>query len=311
VIPAPESGRLDVVLASCLDDVSRSRVAAWIRAGRVRVAGKTVARPAALVPAGAGLEVDVPPPEPIDAAPEDLPLRRVYEDTDLVVVDKDAGRVVHPSPGHATGTLVHALLFHVRDLSGVGGALRPGIVHRLDKGTSGLMVVAKNDAAHLGLAAQFAAHTAGRTYLAITLGVPAEERGTVRSTLGRHPTDRVRQATVPGGRVAVTHWTRLQRAGDVGLLRCTLETGRTHQVRVHLYESGWPIAGDGTYARRDRRPPAVLREALDPTGERPMLHAWRLAFVHPRSGASHAFEAAPPEDFRRASEAAGFTPAWS
>ncbi len=306
MILAPEAGRLDSVLAACLDDVSRTRVAAWIRQGRVQLSGRVVVRPATSVTVGAELEVDVPPPEPIDAIPQDLPLQIAYQDSDLVIVNKAPGMVVHPSPGHADGTLVNALLHHVRDLSGVGGALRPGIVHRLDKGTSGLLVVAKNDLAHLGLAGQFAAHTAGRTYLAICLSGPEADAGTVRSELGRHPTDRIRQASVPGGRPSVTHWKVLARQDNITLIQCNLETGRTHQVRVHMTESGWPLAGDGTYQRRDKKVPPVLAPVVDPSGERPMLHAWRLQLVHPRSGEAMSWEAAPPLDFQCALDALGF-----
>jgi 23S rRNA pseudouridine1911/1915/1917 synthase len=220
------------------------------------------------------------------------------------VIDKPPGLVVHPAAGHADGTLVNALLFHLDGLSGIGGVERPGIVHRLDRGTSGLMVVAKNDAAHQHLAAQFAEHSAGRRYLALCMGVPTDASGTVRSFLGRHPTDRLRFAstTEDRGKIAITHWRRVAVAGTISLIECRLETGRTHQVRVHLTEQGWPLVGDPTYQRRSAKLPATLR-FVDP--ERPLLHAWRLDLTHPRTGAAMAFERPPPADFVAALEAVG------
>ncbi|MBW1881301.1 MAG: RluA family pseudouridine synthase, partial [Deltaproteobacteria bacterium] len=276
-------GRLDTVLAATFADLSRARAASLVKGGCVAVGERTTTRPATRVAAGEVLTVELPDPVPATSTPQALPLDIVYQDGALVVVDKRAGMVVHPSAGHPDGTLVNALLHHVKDLSGIGGVERPGIVHRLDRGTSGLLVVAKTDAAHASLAAQFAAKTTGRRYLALCLGNPAEDAGTLRSFLGRHPRDRLRWASTDGtwGKAAITHWQVLARAGTVCLLACRLETGRTHQVRVHLTEAGWPLLGDPVYKRRGRRAPATLREFLAAHPERPLLHAWRLAFDHP------------------------------
>jgi 23S rRNA pseudouridine1911/1915/1917 synthase len=298
-------GRLDAVLAAALPELSRSRIADLIRQGHVTVDGDLPRRAAHKVRPGTLVRVDLPPPRPAEAVPQDLPLKVVYEDPDLIVVDKAAGMVVHPSLGHPDGTLVNALLHHVGDLSGIGGVERPGIVHRLDRGTSGLLVVAKHDHAHQALAAQFAAHTAGRTYLALCLGTPPDERGTCRSQLARHPTDRLRWASAAGkGKHAVTHWAVRGRAGSLALIECRLETGRTHQVRVHLTELGLPLVHDPVYKRRGFRLPAAVR-ALDLAADRPLLHAWRLRLVHPTSGEPCCFEAKPPGDFMECLAAVG------
>lgn len=302
-----EAGRLDAAVAALTPELSRSRVAALIREGAVSLDGRVVRKPGTPVAPGARVVVDVPAPVPTEAAPQDLPLSIVYEDDALVVVDKAAGMVVHPGPGHPDGTLVNALLHHVGNLSGIGGVQRPGIVHRLDRGTSGLVVVAKGDAAHQALARQFADKTAGRTYLALVHGTPDRDAGTIRSCLARHPTDRLRWASTEGehGKPAVTHWRVAHRAGSVSLLVCELETGRTHQIRVHLSEQGWPLVGDGTYRRRGVRLPAILRDLADPSGERPMLHAWRLRLIHPLTGQPMAFEVPPPDDMAAALAAVG------
>ncbi len=297
--------RLDVRVAELVPALSRSRAARLVKDGRVTVDGVVEARPSAKVPEGAEVVVDVPPPAPVDVEAQDLPLAVVYEDADLVVIDKAAGMVVHPAPGHQDGTLVNALLHHVDDLSGIGGEERPGIVHRLDRGTSGLLVVAKHDLAHRALAEQFAAHTAGRVYLALVHGAPKSDAGRVESLLARHPRDRLRMASGAQGRRAVTHWRVLARAGTVSLIECRLETGRTHQVRVHLSEQGWPILGDRLYARKGHRPPATLRGLVDPEGERPLLHAFQLHLAHPRTGEALAFEAPPPADFQAVLDALG------
>lgn len=306
-VVAATTGRADTVLAELLPDLSRSRLAALIKGGWVAVDGQPVRRPASKVHAGSVLTVAVPPPVPTEAQPQDLPLRIVHEDDDLAVIDKAPGMVVHPGPGHPDGTLVNALLHHLDGLSGIGGVVRPGIVHRLDRGTSGLLVVAKHDRAHQHLAAQFAAHTAGRHYLALCLDGPARASGTVRSQLARHPRDRVRWASTDDpahGKRAVTHWQVLDR-GALTLVECRLETGRTHQVRVHLTEQGWPLAGDPLYKRRGLPVPATLRPHVP--DNRPMLHAWVLQLEHPSTGEPCKFTAAPPADFTALATAAGLT----
>ncbi len=302
---ATASGRVDAVVAALFPELSRSRAAALVREGAVTVDGLVAPRPSLSVQAGAVVSVDVPPLRPAEAEPQDLPLRIAFEDRDLVVVDKEAGVVVHPSPGHPDHTLVNALLHHVGELSGIGGVERPGIVHRLDRGTSGLMVVAKHDVAHRALAAQFAEHSARRRYLALCCGAPRQERGRIASRLARHPRDRVRFASTDGqGKEAVTWWYRLVLGQGASLVGCVLETGRTHQIRVHLSESGWPIAGDGLYGRRKLLPPALAR-LLPAELDRPMLHAWQLGLTHPRTGERLLFTAPPPPDFLAAIAAVG------
>jgi 23S rRNA pseudouridine1911/1915/1917 synthase len=301
---ADVEARLDMLVPAIAGGVSRSRAAALIKDGAVIVDGRIVTKPSEIVRAGAEIVVDMPDPRPLGGTvAQDLPIRIVYQDDDVVVVDKEPGMVVHPGAGHLDGTLVNALLHHVDDLSGIGGVERPGIVHRLDRGTSGLLVVAKNDKAHADLAAQFAEHEAGRTYLALCLGSPREDQGTIRSLLGRHPKDRVRFASGLRGKEAITHWRVRSRAGSTTLIECRLETGRTHQVRVHLSEQGWPIVGDPLYGPEPRRLPAKLRLSVDP--DRPLLHAWRLRFRHPADGRIVELEAPIPADFRMALAAAG------
>lgn len=294
---AAEAGRLDAVLASALPEHSRSRLSALVKEGRVTVDGRVETRPSAKVSAGARLAIDVPEPRAVGLVAQDLPVAIVYQDADVAVIDKAPGMVVHPGAGHEDGTLVNALLHHVRDLSGIGGELRPGIVHRLDRGTSGLLVVAKHDRAHRALAEQFADHSAGREYLAICVGDPPADAGRIASRLARHPRDRVRFASTDdpeAGRHAVTHWRVDERfAHGVILVRCRLETGRTHQVRVHCSEAGWPLLGDPLYGRA--RPPDAIRHLIDP--ERPLLHATALHFRHP-DGRALRFDAPPPPDFQ-------------
>jgi len=296
------AGRLDVVIADLVPELTRSRAGQLVRAGHVRVEGVAERRAGRRVGRGVEVEVEVPEAVPVAVRAQDLPLTLVFEDAHIAVIDKAPGMVVHPGPGHADGTLVNALLHHLSDLSGIGGELRPGIVHRLDRGTSGLLVVAKTDVAHHGLAAQFAAHSAGRRYLAIVAGAPSEDAGRVESLLGRHPNDRVRHASGARGRRAVSHWRVRQRGEGVALLEVQLETGRTHQVRVHLSEQGWPILGDPLYNRR-RRGPREVRPLL----LRPMLHAWRLQLVHPTSGEALRFDAVPPPDFDAVQRALGLS----
>lgn len=295
--PAPLRGRVDVVVAAMVPDLSRSQATRLVREGAVMVEGRVVDRPKVVIDAGDQVVVRVPPPAPSEVVAQDLPIDIVFEDPDVVVVNKAPGMVVHPGAGHPDGTLVNALLHHVHDLSGIGGVERPGIVHRLDRGTSGLLVVAKHDVAHRHLAAQFAAHTARRTYLAICAGVPSETSGTLHSWLARHPKDRVRFASCAPdrGKEAITHWWLEHHARGVSVVRCELETGRTHQIRVHLTEHGLPLLGDPLYKRRQQGTPSWLADVVAP--DRPLLHARALRFVHPRSGEEVSFEAAPPADF--------------
>ena len=251
----------------------------------MRINGK-VARASARVSAGDVVEYTIPDARPATKAfAEEIPLEVVYEDDDLVVIDKPAGMVVHPAPGHHEGTLVHALLGRGGDWSTSGGEARPGIVHRLDKGTSGLIVAARNDVAHSALAAQLRDRTLSRTYLAIARGKVKNDAGELEGPIGRHPRERKRMAIVAGGRYARTRYRVIERKRTHTLLRCDLDTGRTHQIRVHLAAMGHPVAGDAEYGGRE------------PGLHRPMLHAWRLRLRHPATGTEMSFEAPPPEDF--------------
>jgi 23S rRNA pseudouridine1911/1915/1917 synthase len=284
--------RLDTALAS-VAGISRSQARRWIDEGRVEVNG-VGARPSRPVQAGDQLEARLPESLPATARPEPIPLAILYEDADVIVVDKPAGMVVHPAPGHASGTLVNALLHHCRYLAGVGGVLRPGVVHRLDQGTSGVMVVAKHDAAHQALAAQFHDHTIEREYRALVRGLPAAESGRVDRPIGRHRRDRKRMSVrAPVAREARTAWRVLRRfpASGYSWLAVRPETGRTHQIRVHLASVGLPIAGDPVYGRPGRAGRGCL-----PGFSRPALHAAVLGFAHPRSAERLRFEAPLPAD---------------
>lgn len=289
-------------MADLVPDLSRSRAAQLIREGRVRVDGAMVRKPSSSVGPPMRLTVYEPPPIPSEAVAEDLSIEIVHEDEDLVVVNKPAGMVVHPAAGHPTGTLVNALLHRVGDLSGIGGAIRPGIVHRLDRGTSGLLVVAKHDVAHRHLQRQFAEHSAGRRYLAITVGAPKEPSGTIHSWLSRHPRDRKRFASTEAGqgKEAITHWWCRSRGASWALVECALQTGRTHQVRVHLSEQGWPLLGDGAYGSR---PSQAACRVWHGDGSRPMLHAWQLRLRHPSREAWMRWVVPPPPDMQDALDA--------
>ena len=317
IIAAEESGgRLDRVLAARIPALSRSRLKALILDGQVAIAARTIRDPAAQVNSGDVIVVNLPPPEQAQPKGEAIPLTIVYEDDALIVIDKPSGLVVHPAAGHATGTLVNALIAHCGDsLSGIGGVKRPGIVHRLDKDTSGLMVVAKNDHAHRALSKQFANKGESglkRGYLAFVWGAPDRAKGTIDAPLDRSPHARDKRAVRAGGRAAVTHWQILERfAGRDGkpvasLLACTLETGRTHQIRVHLAHIGHPILGDATYAtgfksKASRLGPAT-QAALQALG-RQALHAYLLAIEHPDTGQTLEFRAELPGDMRRLHDA--------
>jgi 23S rRNA pseudouridine1911/1915/1917 synthase len=298
VVAADEAGqRLDSWLARRLPSLSRSRLRALIEAGHVRLDGAP-ARAAARTRVGQTAVVAVPDPVPAEPRPEPIPLRIVHEDSRLLVIDKPAGLVVHPGAGHASGTLVNALLASVGDLSGVGGVLRPGIVHRLDRGTSGLLVVAKDDEAHRALVSQFAGRSVEKEYLALVLGVPTRPRGEITAPIGRDPVHRKRMSTrAPRGRAARSAWTLVERFDGAALLRVRIHTGRTHQIRVHLASIGHPVAGDAVYGgtRTPASRRAAARLALAGLG-RPALHAARLAFLHPGSGARAVFESPLPVD---------------
>lgn len=307
---APE--RLDRVLAKGFEDLSRARLQALVRDGFVACDGADIRDPSRKVAGGSRIEVRVPAPLPAEPRGEALPLAVVHEDDDLIVVDKPAGLVVHPAAGHEDGTLVNRLIAHCGEsLSGIGGVRRPGIVHRLDKDTSGLLVVAKNDLAHGGLSAQFADHGRSgaleRAYLALVWGVPEPRAGTITASLARSRHNREKIAVVREGegRHAVTHY-RVEAlpdpAGVTALVRCRLETGRTHQIRVHLAHRGHPLLGDATYGGAFKTKAARLAEApraaLAALG-RQALHAAELGFLHPRTGERLRFESRLPEDFSR------------
>ena len=281
--------RLDAFLASSLDGLTRSQATRLIESGGVAVNERAVSKSYKLA-GGEDIAVTLPEPEPVEAVPQDIPLDVVYEDADVIVVNKPSGMVVHPAPGHPDGTLVNALLYHCAGtLSGIGGALRPGIVHRIDRDTSGLIIAAKNDAAHQYLSAQLADHTLARTYECIVVGSLREDRGTVDAPIARHPTDRKRMAVVAGGREAVTHWEVIARYPGYTHVRCRLETGRTHQIRVHMAYIGHPILGDTVYGAK--------KEVPGLTGQ--CLHAVGLRFLHPRTHEVVELSCPLPEEFTR------------
>ena len=290
-------GRLDKALAEA-SGLSRERIKALIADGAVVVDDRAAASGSAKVDGGACFAITVPPTAPLEAAPQDIPLGIAFEDDYLIVVDKPAGMVVHPAAGNPDGTLVNALLHHCAGrLSGINGVARPGIVHRIDKDTSGLLVVAKTDAAHEGLAAQFAEHSIDRRYRAVCGGHPVPPAGTIATRLGRSDADRKMMAVLPDdssrGKRAVTHYRTLRRLEDAALIECRLETGRTHQVRVHCASIGHPLLGDPVYGRT----PKTLRPLLDRLGfRRQALHAAELGFTHPVTGERLDFRAELPED---------------
>ncbi|USF27217.1 Ribosomal large subunit pseudouridine synthase D [Firmicutes bacterium ASF500] len=267
--------RADAFLARSVPELTRSAAQRLLERGAVLLDGRAVKKNDRLSP-GAELSLTLPDPEPVDVRPQDIPLDVVYEDGDVIVVNKPVGLVVHPAPGHPDGTLVNALLYHCgTSLSGINGQLRPGIVHRIDRDTSGLIIAAKHDGAHLALAAQLQDHSLARTYEAVAVGSLKEDSGTVSAPIGRHPVDRKRMAVDPkNGREAVTHWSVLARYPGYTHVECRLETGRTHQIRVHLASTGHPLLGDTVYGAK--KPVSGLAGQC--------LHARRLKFVHPSTG---------------------------
>ena len=297
--PEAAGERLDRFLVPRLD-LTRSQIQRAIEEGRVSINQKPCDKAGLALKGGEHIVVLMPPPIPAEAAPEDIALTILFEDPDLIVIDKPTGMVVHPAAGHWSQTLVNALLFHCEDLSGIGGSLRPGIVHRLDKGTSGVMVAAKSDRGHLGLSALFAAHDLERRYLAIVRGSPPEA---IRyETLhGRDPSDRKRfSSKVSRGKQAITDVKTKERLHFSALVEARLETGRTHQVRVHLSDHGFPLLGDDLYGRTPKDP---LLKQVEQQLARPALHAAHLSFVHPVTKEKMSFETAPPLDFETALQA--------
>lgn len=287
--------RLDKAVAEA-SGLSRERIKALLGEGRVLLNGKVASQPSFKPAAGTPFEVHVPAAIPAEAEAQDIPLSIVYEDEHLIVVEKPAGLVVHPAAGNLDGTLVNALLHHCRgQLSGIGGVARPGIVHRIDKDTSGLMVAAKTDRAHEGLAKQFHDHSIDRRYKAIVSGQPAPPAGTVDAPLARSPSNRKKIAIVPGGKRAVTHFTTIERLRDAAVVECRLETGRTHQVRVHMASLGHPLLGDPVYGRTKQAHKATL-ETLG--FRRQALHAARLGFIHPVTSNALAFDSEMPADMQ-------------
>ncbi len=280
--------RADVFLAAKLG-VSRSNMQKLLEDGRVK-RGEKIIKANYKVRAGEMFVVDIPEPEPIEAVPENIPLDIIYEDDDVVVLNKARGMVVHPAPGNYTGTLVNALLYHCSNLSGINSAIRPGIVHRLDKDTSGIMIVAKNDAAHISLSQQIQSKTAVRTYLAVVRGNIKTDSGTIETQIARDKTDRKKMAVVKeGGRDAITDYEVLERFGKYTLVRCKLRTGRTHQIRMHMEYLGYPLVGDPKYSPM-KTPFGIKGQAL---------HSHTLEFTHPRTGERIKFEAPLPEDMHK------------
>ena len=284
--------RLDKRILETHPDFSRSRIEGLVKSGFVTVNGAVAEKAGMKVSEDDEIVVEIPPPVPAIPEPEDIALDVVYEDSDMLVVNKAPGMVVHPAPGHFTGTLVNALLHHCPDLSGIGGVARPGIVQRLDQDTSGLIVVAKSQKAMDSLVRAFSSHTSiAKTYLAVCHGRPRLDAGRIENLIGRHPVDRKRMAIVEkNGKVAITNWKTLETLGAISALECRIETGRTHQIRVHTASLGTPVIGDKVYGK------SALDKRLTPVPERQMLHAWRLGLRHPVSGEPMEFVAPIPAD---------------
>ncbi|MDQ1146778.1 23S rRNA pseudouridine1911/1915/1917 synthase [Bacillus sp. SORGH_AS 510] len=285
ILEEQKGDRIDKVISSLNEEWSRSQVQQWIKDENVLVNGQSI-KTNYKCSTNDRIEITIPDPEELDVVPEDLNLEIFYEDKDVLVVNKPRGMVVHPAPGHMTGTLVNGLMAHCKDLSGINGVLRPGIVHRIDKDTSGLLMVAKNDMAHESLVNQLVEKTVTRKYKAIVHGVIPHDFGTIDAPLGRDPKDRQSMTVVDKGKHAVTHFHVIDRFKDFTFVECQLETGRTHQIRVHMKYIGYPLAGDPKYGPK---------KTLDIDGQ--ALHAGVLGFVHPRTNEYLEFEAPLPEDF--------------
>ncbi len=287
-IEEEEAGiRLDVFLSD-KTEMTRSRIGKLIQEGQARIDGKPIQKPGAPIKTGQFVELDVPEVKPVELTPQDLPISVVYQDDDLAVVFKPSGMVVHPAAGNPDGTMVNALMMKLDGLSGIGGEMRPGIVHRIDKDTSGLLLVAKNDRSHLFLSEQIKEHTVQRAYLSILIGRLKENEGDVHGPIGRHPTDRKKMAIVPEGREAHTHYTVLEELKGATLIEARLTTGRTHQIRVHMASLGHPVLGDPVYGPKKSPYPVEGGQ---------LLHAYKLGFVHPTTGENMLFEAKPEERF--------------
>lgn len=285
--------RLDRWLVDQLEDFSRSRIQTLLQDGYIRINGEVCTNRTSKLKLGDQVRVTFPKTEPLNLEPEDIPLDVLFEDDHLIIINKPVGMVIHPSPGHRSGTLVHALLFHCKHLAGIGGIERPGIVHRLDKDTTGALVVAKTDVALQHLQTQLREKTARREYLGVVFGSSQEASGTINAPIGRHPSDRKKQAIIPedqGGRAAVTHWRLQERLGNYSLMLFQLETGRTHQIRVHCQFMGNSIVGDPVYG-------SGRSIGVNLPGQ--ALHAWRLSLVHPISGEPVVAIAPPPVSFTK------------
>lgn len=282
-----EGERLDVFLTAHTD-MTRSRASSLIRDGRCTVDGIAAKKCGLSLREGQSICLDVPEVRPAHLEAQNIPLEIVYQDSDLAVVNKPSGMVVHPAPGNPDGTMVNALLYHLDGLSGIGGELRPGIVHRIDRDTSGLLLVAKNDKSHLALSEQIRAHSVKRAYLAVLQGCPRVNTGEVEAPIGRHPTERKKMAIVPEGRYALTHWKVLEPMKGTSLIEARLETGRTHQIRVHMASIGYPVLGDMVYGPK---------KPLYPVKGGQLLHAYQLGFVHPTTGKEMLFSRDPEPRF--------------
>jgi 23S rRNA pseudouridine1911/1915/1917 synthase len=298
VTPSDSGKRLDLFIASCISDCSRSVATNLIRSGKIQVQGM-VRKPGYRIKAGDKICGSIPPPTPILFKPEPISINILHEDDDIIVINKQPGLVVHPAPGHYSGTLVNALLYHCPKLNGIGGALRPGIVHRLDKDTSGVLVIAKDDRAHIHLSRQFKSRRIKKAYLALVYGKMESDSGSVSLPIGRHPVDRKKMSTNSRkSRVAETTWQIRERFELASLIEVNLKTGRTHQIRVHCAAIKHPVLGDRVYGPRKRGKNVAYNDNLFGMVSRQMLHAWRIALTHPATEEMVSFEAPIPDDMQ-------------